>query len=168
MKRCKKRKWESTWHGELTWEKSENQMSYQWKGFCIKTREMENLWKINTESLFHSHFTKNSYERKYQLHIHIWALLPNVIRLICTTPSGFTIRVFSGICCTHHWTQAYASIRSWRFHGIVWTSNFSRISTAIVQMYQYVICIWVVIFVVALRACYSYNLMVILVCVAAT
>lgn len=50
----------------------------------------------------------------------------NVIRLICSSLSGMTIRVVSGVCCTHHWLEAYASIRSsmWIFADIFARANF--------------------------------------------
>lgn len=95
---------------------------------CVKVKEK---WKINTKSLIHSHLSPIvpiSLNRKTLYSEHkqklcdaqrTYLVQPNVIRLICSSLSGLTIRerervcVFGCICCTHHWFAAYASIRSW-------------------------------------------------------
>lgn len=101
------------------------------------------------------------------VHIDRYKLVqPNVIRLICTSLSGLTIRVCvcfrESICCTHHWFKAYASIRfdrdddsmvSAELQISFFYDSWACMNCYTVQMYRmYVIFGLPSIFVVALRA----------------
>lgn len=79
----------------------------------IKMRNKHKIWwKI--------HFSVSLNQIQiHQKHTHthtdtdIYTCAPTVIRLICSSHSLFLVDDYSGFgcCCTHHWLEAYASVR---------------------------------------------------------
>lgn len=76
----------------------------------IKMRNKHKIWwKI------HFSVSQNQIQiHQKHIHTHIYVRAPaTVIRLICSSHSLFLVDDYSGFgcCCTHHWLEAYASVR---------------------------------------------------------